>query len=381
MSIKLSPFWLSGIMITIGAYFGHAQTVAVVTEVLPFATSGTVTSGAATAGTSTPSSKSVPTASPTMATPGTKVITGTDGAASLVFAAGTARLNSDSEIKVPDAADKGHSLEMLKGQLFLNISADQLKQRGNSEFKLKTPAALLAVKGTRFFATARNGMEVIGVHEGHVVVQDAAGQASVDLTDGMLVEITASGLGTARPMTSQELETRKEYDMASLTPVAPTQGRWDPLKTRQAGTQQPTALPDGAVRFTWPLLTRKSLVYHETIFRYRPLEDEARRTVAVQLSLRVIGASSVQVGLQIIDMQSSRKRFQTQANVETAEWQTIILPFPEMNNLNNYYYPFRVVVMPAMLPPSEVMTKSGAAALKTGGVLEVGQVRFLQTAK
>lgn len=86
--------------------------------------------------------------------------------------------------------------------------------------------------------------------------------------------------------------------------------------------------------------------------------------------------------MQNVDTQNSKKRFQANASTETVEWQTIILPFPEMNpSAGDYYHPFRVVVMPAMLPPSEAMTKSGAAALKTGGVLEVGQVRFLQTAK
>ena len=61
-------------------------------------------------------------------------------------------MGADSEVRVPAATGKERSLEMLKGRLFLNISADDLKQRAAGEFRLKTPAALLAVKGTKFFA-------------------------------------------------------------------------------------------------------------------------------------------------------------------------------------------------------------------------------------
>ncbi|MDP1589696.1 MAG: FecR family protein [Prosthecobacter sp.] len=204
----------------------QAQTVVNVSQVLPFAASGTVTSGATTVKTgetsitSSPGSAMVPANTPGLAMAGGKISTGADGAASLVLGAGaevgTARLGSDSEVKVPDAGEKGHSLEMLKGQLFLNISADQLKQRGNSEFKLKTPAALLAVKGTKFFSSSKDGKDTIGVHEGSVeVVEPTTGQ-KLTLAAGQAVEVSPGILEAMREMTVDEKQLVPEYDKARI---------------------------------------------------------------------------------------------------------------------------------------------------------------------
>ena len=152
---------------------------------------------------------------------GGKITTGADGAASLVLGAGaevgTARLGLESEVKVPDAGEKGHSLEMLKGQLFLNISAEQLKQRGNSEFKLKTPTALLAVKGTKFFSSTQNGTDTIGVHEGSVeVVEPTTGQKTT-VAAGHAVDVSPGILNAMREMTEEEKKFVPEYDKANIS--------------------------------------------------------------------------------------------------------------------------------------------------------------------
>lgn len=148
------------------------------------------------------------------------ISTGSDGAVSLVLGTGaevgTARITTESEVKLPDASEKGHSLELLKGQLFLNISADHLKRRGNSEFKLKTPAALLAVKGTKFFSTTKDGKDVIGVHEGSVEVLEPASGSKITLTRGKAVEISPGLLGEMRELTNEETGLEKTYALAEL---------------------------------------------------------------------------------------------------------------------------------------------------------------------
>ncbi len=206
---------------------GNSQAVARVSQVLPFATSGTVTSagGTVTAGeapiSASPGNASVQSNQLNIARAGEKITTSVDGATSLVLGdgaeEGTARLGPDSEVKVPDAGEKGHSLELLKGQLFLNISADQLKQRGGSEFKLKTPTALLAVKGTKFFSRLGSGKDIIGVHAGSVAVTEPTTGQMLTLVAGQAVDVSPGILGAMREMTAEEKQLAPEYDKARIT--------------------------------------------------------------------------------------------------------------------------------------------------------------------
>lgn len=204
-----------------------AQTVAGVSQVLPFAATGTVTSGVMTVKigetpiTTSPGSTPIPTSTLSAATAGGKISTGADGAASLALGAGaeagTARLGADSEVKVPETGEKNHSLEMLKGRLFLNISSEHLKQRGNSEFRLKTPAALLAVKGTKFFSSTKDGKDTIGVHEGSVEVLEPMTGQRITLIAGQAADVSPGILSARREMTDEERETHKTYDLADLS--------------------------------------------------------------------------------------------------------------------------------------------------------------------
>lgn len=148
---------------------------------------------------------------------GGQVSTGAEGASSLVLGRlGTARMGADSEVKVPAQEETGHSLELLKGKLFMNISGGELKERAGSEFKLKTPAALLAVKGTRFFAISANAADLIGVHEGSVEVTEPTSGKSVMVEAGNAVSVSPGTLGEVRALSDTEIKLAQEYDLASL---------------------------------------------------------------------------------------------------------------------------------------------------------------------
>lgn len=173
---------------------GMAQSVAKVAEAVVFDVSEDGKTGA---------SQSIK--APTRIIAGEVIRTGSKGTASLMLnGKGSARLGPDTEVRVPSSNEKLHSLELLKGRLFLNISAQELKKREAGEFRLKTPEALLAVKGTRFFASSLNGVGVAGVHEGEVVVFTADTKQSATLDPNKAVSIQGGLLSKERPLTSEE---------------------------------------------------------------------------------------------------------------------------------------------------------------------------------
>lgn len=206
-----------------------AQEVVQVTQVLPFANKGTVVSlgsgeavppaiSSSSSGTAEAKITSASTATaPKIVAAGSKVVTGADGTSSLALGStGTARMGSSSEVKVPDTTEKGHSLELLKGNLFLNIRGEELKKRGAAEFRLKTPAALLAVKGTRFFTLSENGTDTIGVHEGSVMVTEPVSGKSAVLEARSVVSASPGSLGETREMNDAEKNLAAEYAAADL---------------------------------------------------------------------------------------------------------------------------------------------------------------------
>jgi ferric-dicitrate binding protein FerR (iron transport regulator) len=212
------PWW--GIAISV-----HAQAPAVVTvsQVLPFASSGSVSSltkeeaamtAALTSGTPVVTTTA---GTATLTVEGGKIITGADGASSLLLgSAGTARMGADSEIKVPTKEEKSHSLELLKGELFMNISGEELKKRAAGEFRLKTPTALLAVKGTKFFAVSKDDTDTIGVHEGSVTVTEPTSGKRVTLESGNAVTVGTGIISEVRAMTDEEKGDAVVYAAADL---------------------------------------------------------------------------------------------------------------------------------------------------------------------
>ena len=216
------------IIVWLMASSGHAQTVVHVSQVLPFASEGAVSSlGRAetpvVAPSGSPAEMSIAAAGTAkVAAEGGKVLTGVGSASSLLLGtSGTARMGAESAVQVPEANEKNHSLELLKGRLFMNIRGEELKKRDQQEFRLKTPAALLAVKGTKFFTVSQDDGDVIGVHEGRVSVTEPTSGRSLDLEAGNSVSVGAGLLGTPREMTDEEKGYAPEYSAADLvrTPI------------------------------------------------------------------------------------------------------------------------------------------------------------------
>jgi len=97
-------------------------------------------------------------------------------------------MGPETQVRLPQASEAGSSLELLKGRLFLEIDAEAVKKRGEATFRLKTPAALLAVKGTRFFAISEGGTNTVGVHQGVVIASTDANAQGLEVTAGNAVK-------------------------------------------------------------------------------------------------------------------------------------------------------------------------------------------------
>lgn len=121
-------------------------------------------------------------------------------------------MGPETQVRLPSAAGNNASLELLKGRLFLNIDAEAVKKRGEATFRLKTPAALLAVKGTRFFTIFDNGQGVAGVHQGVITAQAAGAAQAVEVTAGSAVALAANTPLQPRVMTAEESGYQRLYD-------------------------------------------------------------------------------------------------------------------------------------------------------------------------
>ena len=196
--------------------YGQSPVIAKVTQALSLASSGTVQR------VSQPGAASGPgkTAAPEIR----EIVTGPDGSEALLLGTlGTAQLGANSAIRMP-AAKSANSLEMLKGRLFLNIDAAEIKKRQNSEFRLKTPAALLAVKGTKFFVVSENGRDTVGAHEGAITI--LSGGTPLLVKAGQAATIIQSQVSAARAMSKEELAEASLYEKFSLmeAPLASSGG-------------------------------------------------------------------------------------------------------------------------------------------------------------
>ncbi len=203
----------------IGAADARAQTVFVAPTVQITSTSGTV--AAATPEGARMTVPQIPSANremPLSATQraGSVVETGPDSQATLAIpGAGTLLMGADTQVRLPKPGDKGQSLELLRGKLFMNISAEEVKKQGNASFRLKTPAALLAVKGTKFFAVSERNVETAGVHEGSVGVLLTRSRQMLDLPAGQAVTASKGGVIQPRLLTEEEKDYSLHYELAS----------------------------------------------------------------------------------------------------------------------------------------------------------------------
>jgi hypothetical protein len=204
----------------------HAQTVAEVPEAIIFATTGQVSvvskDGAIASGgvAVEPSAETTTNAIVSTAAAGSVVKTGPASSADLALSGGgSVRLDANSELKVSEKKnDKPatESLELLKGRLFLNIDAAELKKREIKEFKLKTPTALLAVKGTRFYAEIGAAYETVGVSQGSVEVTEASAGVKALLKDDSAVAIKAGAISPVRRLTKEQKAWEDNYHQIEL---------------------------------------------------------------------------------------------------------------------------------------------------------------------
>jgi hypothetical protein len=217
MSIKRFAFLIQcalGLLANCQNVQAQLNPVASLESVIPFATKGSVQTGSSDSKSAT--INLVP-ATPLVRETGGRMITGNDGATSLILeSGGSARMGADTEISMPTARQPVHSLELLKGRLLLNINANELKSRSKSEFRLKTPTALLAVKGTKFFAISSAGRDIIGVHEGVVMIYEPISKKTMTIQSGEAVDVSPGILEAKRTLSADELAYSAEYDLADL---------------------------------------------------------------------------------------------------------------------------------------------------------------------
>ena len=121
----------------------------------------------------------------------------------MIPSVGTIVLGPETQMQLPKTGEPGNSLELLKGQLFLNLSVEALGKQ-KKEFRLKTPTALLAVKGTRFFVNSSNGIDTAGVSQGSIEVFEEITERSVILEDGKAVAVKSGQIGIPRSLTTAE---------------------------------------------------------------------------------------------------------------------------------------------------------------------------------
>lgn len=121
-------------------------------------------------------------------------------------------MGPETQMRLPQAGEASSSLELLKGRLFLEIDPAAAKKRGAATFRLKTPAALLAVKGTRFFAISEGGTDTVGVHQGLVTASSDANAQGLEVTAGNAVNLAPGQAFVTRPLNATEAGYQKLYE-------------------------------------------------------------------------------------------------------------------------------------------------------------------------
>ncbi len=136
--------------------------------------------------------------------PGDVVRTGADGRAELRMAAGIVRLYEDSTLRLPDAFSAGtDGVDLEEGASIFDI----LKRRSGRNFEVRTPEAVVMVKGTRFSVSVDAAGAAVSVFRGLVGVRGLAKGA----TREVLVHegFTATGARSV-PFTLDLIRTRTD---------------------------------------------------------------------------------------------------------------------------------------------------------------------------
>lgn len=136
---------------------------------------------------------------------GDQIRTASDGTVDLVVnnIAGYRALPS-SESSIKDADPKSTDLSVTKGKIVINLS----KLPKESSFKVETPTAIAAVRGTQFSCSANlgDGGASFAVREGVVEVQNLAGGDPVMLQEGFALDVPLNFSGDLNPREAQGME-------------------------------------------------------------------------------------------------------------------------------------------------------------------------------
>src|SRR5207249_134687 len=110
------------------------------------------------------------------------------------------------------------SLDVLKGRLFFNIDGAELSKH-TREFRLKTPPAILAVKGTRFFVQTDGANETVGVHQGTVLAQNAVATQTQSIAQGNAIEANKARISEPKVLTSEQAKLASVYSEIEFTRI------------------------------------------------------------------------------------------------------------------------------------------------------------------
>lgn len=96
-------------------------------------------------------------------------------------------------------------LNLISGKILVEVKKLVNHDDVKSQFELKTPVAVTAVKGTHFMTTYIDGKSEIKVLEGLVIVSNKNGLGSLEIPAGMKTEVLSSTAPkTAAPLTTDD---------------------------------------------------------------------------------------------------------------------------------------------------------------------------------
>ena len=96
-----------------------------------------------------------------------RVRTGADGRVEIKMDAGTLRVNENSMLRLPAAANGADQVELEKGRSLFDVL-----RRGGRRFEVHTPTVVVSVKGTRFGVDAGTDVGEVTVYRGTVGVRE-----------------------------------------------------------------------------------------------------------------------------------------------------------------------------------------------------------------
>lgn len=129
------------------------------------------------------------------AEPGAVLRTGADGRAEILFDDGTAlRLEANTLLRVQEATRVGRFrqflVQLVDGRLLSNIP--KWNRGSRARFKVRTPVAVAAVRGTVFVTDASTAAATVAVYDGNVQAGSAGGPAA-DLGPNQQTDVALSG--------------------------------------------------------------------------------------------------------------------------------------------------------------------------------------------